>query len=96
MPARNKTTASFTLAPDVVEMIEELASVAGWTKTRCVEECVRYAYPEIKRRLAAAKGGREEGEKGAGEEERLREKYWRRVYLGQISADEWESEWWPI
>jgi hypothetical protein len=96
MPARYKINVSLTLSPDVVDMIGELANVTGWTRTRCVEECVRYAYPEIKRRFMAIKDRREEGEKGGNEEERLREEYWRRVYLGQIKAGEWEPEWWPV
>lgn len=97
MPARNKANVSFTLSPDVVEMISELAGMAGWTKTRCVEECVRYAYPELKKRLMALKA-RYEGveEEKVDEREKLREEYWRAVLLGKIRSDEWEPEWWAV
>jgi hypothetical protein len=95
---RNRPVTSFTLPFDVVAMIDELAQLAGWSRTRCVEECVRYAYPALKKRLQGVKARREaeEGEGGGDEEERLREEYWRRVYLGQLRRDEWEPEWWAV
>jgi hypothetical protein len=96
MPAKNKAIASFTLSPDVMEMINELADITGWTKTRCVEECVRYAYPELKKRLMALKTKREEEEEKRDEHEKLREEYWRRLYLGQIRQEDWESAWWSV
>jgi hypothetical protein len=81
-----------------MEMITELANIAGWTKTRCVEECVRYAYPVLKKRFVAFKERRESEEETGKEEEveRLRQEYWRRVYLGQIRQEDWEPAWWPV
>jgi hypothetical protein len=89
---------SFSLSRDVAEMIEDFARLTGWSKSRCVEEFVRYAYPELKKRFAAFRERRESGEGAKKEEEleRLREEYWRRLYLGQIRREEWEQEWWPV
>jgi hypothetical protein len=85
------------LAPDVVAMINELADIAGWTKTRCVEECVRYSYPELKKRLMALKTKHErEEEEKRDEREKLNEEYWRAVILGKIRSDEWEPSWWSV
>ena len=96
MPARNKANVSFTLSPDVVEMIAELPDIAGWTRTRCVEECVRYAYPELKKRLMVLKAKYEkEEEEKRDERDKLSEEYWRAVILGKIKSDEWEPAWWP-
>jgi hypothetical protein len=80
-----------------MEMINELADIAGWTRTRCVEECVRYAYPELKRRLMSLKAKHDGEEEERGDErEKLRGEYWRRVYLGQIRQEDWEPAWWPV
>ena len=92
---RRYTIMSLSLARDVVEMIEDFARLTGWYKRRCVEELVRYAHPELKKRLVALKAKRAEEEEERGdEEERLREEYWRKVFTGQIKANEWEQEWW--
>ena len=94
---RRYTIMSLSLAQDVVEMIEDFARLTGWSKSRCVEEFVRYAYPELKKRFMALKAKRGEGEKEReDEEERLREEYWRRLYLGQIRREDWEPAWWPV
>jgi predicted transcriptional regulator len=92
-----KPIASFALSPDVVEMIIELAELTGWSRSRCVEECIRYAFPEIKKRFLSVKTKREgEAREVEEEKERLREEYWRKVLTGQIRAEEWEPEWWLI
>ena len=92
---RTRPVVSFALPQDVIEMIAELAEITGWSRSKCVEECVRYAFPEIKKRFTAIKSRREE-EEAVDEEEKLREEYWRKVITGQIKADEWEQLWWAI
>jgi hypothetical protein len=95
---RRYDTMSFSLSRDVAEMIEDFARLTGWSKSRCVEEFVRYAYPVLKKRFAAFKERREREEETEREEEveRLRQEYWRRVYLGQIRQEDWEPAWWPV
>jgi hypothetical protein len=81
-----KPIISFTLSLDVVDLIERLCALTGWSRSRCVEECVRYAFPEINRRFAAARGV--DTNKDLDEEE-MRNTYWRKVFLGEIRRDEW-------
>jgi hypothetical protein len=40
-----KPIISFTLSLDVVDLIERLCVLTGWSRSRCVEECVRFAFP---------------------------------------------------
>ena len=81
-----KPIISFTLSLDVVDLIERLCVLTGWSRSRCVEECVRFAFPEINRRFAALK--RADTNKPLDEEE-MRNNYWRKVLLGEVKRDEW-------
>jgi hypothetical protein len=81
-----KPIISFTLSLDVVDLIERLCVLTGWSRSRCVEECVRFAFPEINRRFAAVK--KVDTNKALDDEE-LRNEYWRKVLLGEIKQGEW-------
>jgi hypothetical protein len=84
---RNRPNVHVTLPRDVLEMLEELSRLSGWGRSRCIEECVRAAYPDMVRRLRALRGGA--GANKDLEDAYWENEYWRRVILGDAKGREW-------
>jgi hypothetical protein len=84
---RHRRVTSLTLSNDVLEMVEELSRLSGWNRSRCVEECVRLAYPNMVKRF---KDLRKEVVSNA-ENAYWGNEYWKKVILGDIHADKWVS-----
>jgi hypothetical protein len=84
---RNRPNIHVTLPRDVLEMLEELEGLSGWNRSRCIEECVRYAFPEIAKRFKALKV-KAPANKDL-EDIYWENEYWRRVILGDAKRHEW-------
>jgi hypothetical protein len=84
---RNRPNVHVTLPRDVLEMLEELSGLSGWGRSRCIEECVRYAFPELVKRFRALKGvgGTNKDLDNVGWET----EYWKKVILGTAKDYEW-------
>jgi hypothetical protein len=82
---------SLTVPRDVLEMLENLSGLSGWNRSRCVEECVRIAYPILikKMREHNPMSVKKSDKPTPEDEERAREEYWRKVILGKIHGDKW-------
>jgi hypothetical protein len=82
---------SFTVPRDVLEMLENLSGLSGWNRSRCVEECVRIAYPILIKKLKESSpiNVKKPDKPSPEDEERAREEYWRKVILGKIHGDRW-------
>jgi len=68
--------------------LEELSMRTGWSKSRIGDMAIVKFASEMLKALKnkSEKEGKQE------DEEKLREEYWRKVYLGEIPAD-WVSVW---
>jgi hypothetical protein len=84
---RNRPNVHVTLPRDVLEMLEELSGLSGWGRSRCIEECVRVAYPDMVKRFKAL-GGRADTNKDL-EDVYWENEYWKRVILGDSKRHEW-------
>jgi hypothetical protein len=84
-----------TVPRDVLEMLDELSKVSGWNKARCVEECVRVAYPILIKKLRESNPMtvKKSDKPSPEDEERAREEYWKKVILGNLKDREWVSMW---
>jgi hypothetical protein len=95
---RKRPDTHVSLPKDVWDMLDELGGLAGWGRSRSIEECVRVAYPVIVKRLKETGVkpllGKENKKPTPEDEERAREEYWRKVILGNLKDREWVSEWW--
>jgi hypothetical protein len=87
---RRKKVVSVSLPDYAYAFLEELSMLTGWSKNRIVEMAiVKFASEMLK---ALKNKSEKEGKMSQEDEEKLREEYWRRVYLGEIPAD-WVSVW---
>jgi predicted DNA-binding protein len=85
---RRKKVVSVSLPDYAYASLEELSMRTGWSKSKIVEMAIVKFVSEMLKALKnkSEKKGKQE------DEEKLREEYWRKVYLGEIPAD-WVSVW---
>ena len=69
-----------------MSLVEELMVLTGWDRTRCIEECVRIAAPELIKKFKAVSAV---SEKVEGYEE-LSRAYMRRLVFGDLRKGELE------
>jgi predicted DNA-binding protein len=85
---RRKKVVSVSLPDYAYASLEELSMRTGWSKSKIVEMAIVKFVSEMLKALKREK----EGKMSQEDEEKLREEYWRKVYLGEIPAD-WVSVW---